>query len=383
MVQRQVAIAQSGEQAGGGFAGAKPTQCAFGAFGSGDGVEQRLEPEGVPLVGIAEQFGELVGEHATGAAVFVVEPVLVAAVAADRARVGAGAGGAERLVESGVGQQPPMPAASGTVAFGAHPGPVALGADRAVGPFGGDGAAVAAVAARAFRPGLAAGTQHPAGALAEAGSAAAAAIAGRDWSAPTAPAKVRFVVGGGAGDDGGAAAAPAGALRPWVAPPATRCVLVAHHGQGAAAGAGRGGAGRAALAGGLAVVGRGWCVEPAVGADREGGLGAFGAGGLGAGVGVDGGADSAGRAAFLRVPVAAGADDRVADPEPGAGEAAADTAGPLVRGIGVPARITHRSALLVAAADQPWLSAARARRPIPPPGMAADADALPVVAVVP
>ena len=100
----------------------------------GEGVKQWLEPEAGAVVDVAEDVGEAVGEDAAGAAVLVVEPVLVAALAADRSGRCAGAWGTDRLWLAEVGQHATVLTAAGTGGLGAQEPPVAGGAGRPVGP---------------------------------------------------------------------------------------------------------------------------------------------------------------------------------------------------------------------------------------------------------
>lgn len=272
-----------------------------------------------------------------------------------------------------------MLAAAGAVAFGPHRRPVAGGARRAVPPDHRDFAAVAAVAAFLFRPGRAAFAQHLPGTLTAARALPAALPAPGHRASPAAAAQFRVFCRCRPDDDAHPPAPPASPLGPGVAAraaglPASGAV----DGRRLAASARAGRTRDAAQAQ--------WClarwghrgVQAAGRARGERGGSAGGAGGLPGLVGADRAAEPAGRAAFVRVQVAAVSDPGAVDRDPGPGVTAADPAGLLSRGVGAPALFADRGAAGVAGADLGLLPApAASLRQVVGLG-AGGADALPV-----
>jgi hypothetical protein len=110
--------------------GLEPADHGLGPLGRQQRLMQWLQPAGGALGLAAEQPGQPGLQHAPGAASLVIQPVLVAAVAADRPGRGARAPGAQVLPGAAAGQQAAVLSAAGAVAFRAHRRPVARRAPR-------------------------------------------------------------------------------------------------------------------------------------------------------------------------------------------------------------------------------------------------------------
>ena len=359
--------------------GLEPADHGLGPLGRQQRLMQWLQPAGGALGLAAEQPGQPGCQHAPCAASLVIQPVLVAAVAADRPGRAAGAPGAQVLAGAAAWEQAAVLSAAGAVIFGAHRRPVAGGARRAVRPDHRHLTAVTAVGAFPFRPGLAASAQHLPRALTAAWPLPAAHPAPGHGARPAASAQFRVISGRQADDDAHPPAPPAGPLGPGVA--ARAAGLPA---SGAADGRRLAASARAGRTRGAAQAQRRLArlrhqgVQPAGTARGERAGGTSGAGGFPGFVGADGAADTAGRAAFVRVQVAAVADPGAVDGDAGPAVMAADAAGFPRCGVGAPAPLADRPAVGVAGADPGLLPAAAASlRQVVGLG-AGGADALPV-----